>query len=204
MRNKGGCSNSENQNMYKYHSGNNLDSRQTATITTAPTATSKEVINMPSTTLTEAQKQLLAQGPNFTISTRCLPIGEYIAAVEQTCQSLVQGAEELSAEVKAVIKKIQPLRPNITREEQKAIKEMREDNTRVVLTADKRVCLVVMDRKEYINKAEGLLNQETCKIIPADPTIKQKNKLITLLKNIKAEGGIKKIHNTMKGQPQWS
>ena len=35
-----------------------------------------------------------------------------------------------------------------------------------------------------------LLNQGTNKIIPTDPITKQKNKLISLLKNIRAEGGI--------------
>ena len=58
--------------------------------------------------------------------------------MEQTCQSLAQGeAEVLKEEVKAVLKKIQLSRPNISREEQKALKELREDNTRVFLTADK-------------------------------------------------------------------
>ena len=85
---------------------------------------------------------------------RSPPIGDYIAAVELTCQSLAQGeAEELRAEVKAVLKKIQPPRPNISREEQKALKELRKDNTRIVLTADKGVHLVVMDKEEYIKKA---------------------------------------------------
>ena len=136
LRNKGGHSNGDNLNMYRYmyHSSKNLDSRQTATTTTA---TSKWVINMSSTPLTEVQKQLLAHGSNFTISARSQPLGEYISAVEQTCQSLAQGGKELCAEVKAVIKKIQPPRPNITREEQKALKELREDNNRVVLTAHK-------------------------------------------------------------------
>ena len=44
-----------------------------------------------------------------------------------------------------------------------------------------------MDKEEYIKKAEELLNQETYKIIPADPTNRQKNKLIQMLKDIKAE-----------------
>ena len=51
---------------------------------------------MSNTPLTEAQEQLLAHGPNFTISPQCLPIEEYLAAVEQTCLRLAQGeAEEL-------------------------------------------------------------------------------------------------------------
>ena len=62
MKNKGGHSNGENLNMHRcmYHSGNTLDSRQTATTTTAPAATPKWVINMSSTPLTDVQKQLLA------------------------------------------------------------------------------------------------------------------------------------------------
>ena len=80
---------------------------QTATRTTT---TSKWVKNMSSTPLTEAQEQLLVHGPNFTISPKCPPIGKYITVVEQTCLGLAWGeAEELHAEVKAVIRKIHPL-----------------------------------------------------------------------------------------------
>ena len=60
----------------------------------------------------------------------------------------------------------------------------------MVLTADKEVFLVVMDREDYNKKAEELLRQQTYKSIPADPTTKYKNKLITLLKTMKAEVGI--------------
>ena len=156
-----------------YHGSKNLISKQTAKTTI--TTTSKWVKNMCSTPLTEAQEQLLAHGPNFAISPKCLPIGEYITAVEQTCLSLIQEeAEELWAEVKVVIKKIHSFKPNITREEQKALKELREDNTRIVLTADKGVCMVVMDREEYTKKAEELLNQATYKVIPADPITKNR------------------------------
>ena len=104
MKNKDGYSNDENLNVhrYMYHSDNNLDSRQTATTTTEPVATSKWVINMSNTPLIEVQKQLLAHGPNFTISQGRPPIGEYFTAVEQTCQSLDQWeTEELHVEVKS-------------------------------------------------------------------------------------------------------
>ena len=70
------------------------------------------------------------------------------------------------------------------------LNELRKDTSRVILTADKGTCLVVMDRDEYIKKAEELLKEDTYKIMAEDPTNKQKNKLIQLLKKIKAEGGI--------------
>ena len=50
--------------------------------------------------------------------------------------------------------------------------------------------LVIIDKAEYNRKAEELLNTKTYKKIPEDPTNKQKNRLISILKNLKAEGGL--------------
>ena len=61
--------------------------------------------------------------------------------------------------MQAILKKVHTPRSNITKEELKAIKEMRNDNTRVILTADKGMSMVVMDRDEYVKKAEELLIQ---------------------------------------------
>ena len=119
----------------------------------------------------EPQVKLLAHGPNYAVTPSNPLIGEYIAAVEKTCQSLTQGeADEIRAGIKAAIKRSHPPRPNITREEQKALRELKKDDTRVILTADKGVCLVVLDKDEYMKKAEELLKEKTYKIIPTDPT----------------------------------
>ena len=67
---------------------------------------------------------------------------------------------------------------------------MKRDKTRMVLTADKGVSLVVLDKEDYTAKSEELLNQSNYKILKTDPTTKHKNKLINLLKSIKTEGGI--------------
>ena len=52
---------------------------------------SRWVINMSKIPLMEAQENLLAHGPNFAITPRVPPIGEYIAAVEQMCQNWNMG-----------------------------------------------------------------------------------------------------------------
>ena len=85
---------------------------------------------------------------------------------------------------------------------------MKKDDTRVILTADKGVCLVVLDKEEYIKKAEELLQEKTYKIIPTDPTNGQKNKLIQILKKIKEGGGMsettyKKVYPTGAGIPKF-
>ena len=68
--------------------------------------------------------------------------------------------------------------------------------------------MVVMDREDYIRKAEELLDQPAYKPIPTDPTTKCKNKLISLLKTIKTEGGIndviyRMIYPTGAGSPKF-
>ena len=52
----------------------------------------------------------------------------------------------------------------------------------MVLTADKGVAMVVMDKKEYMDKVEGLSAQLAYKTINSDPTNKLKAKLIQKLK----------------------
>ena len=155
----------------------------------------KWVRNLSSIPLSEEQERLLAQGPKFSIKPRQHPVSEYVVAVEQACSRLDKGeAEEIRVEVKKALKRVQcNPRPssNISKQEYKALKELKEDKKRIILTTDKGVSLVIMDRTEYKKKAEELLNTGTYKKIPEDPTKKQKNKLISILKNIKAEGGLK-------------
>ena len=50
--------------------------------------------------------------------------------------------------------------------------------------------MVVMDKQDYINKANQLLNQNTYKVISKDPTTTIKNKLINILKVIKTKTGL--------------
>ena len=102
--------------------------------------TKKWVKNLSDTPLTEEQERLLAWGPKFSIRSRQPPVSDYIVAVEQACSRLSQGkADEMRVEVKKVLKKTlcTPRPPsNITREEYKALKELKEDKSRIILTAD--------------------------------------------------------------------
>ena len=137
------------------------------------------------------QEKLLSHGPNFVIVPKEPPTSEYIVAIEKACLNLPTGkVEELRGEIKAILKKKRNTKPNITKEEHWAIKELRNDNTRMVLTADKGVSMVVIEKDDYNTKSEELLQSSTYKILTTDPTNRHKNKLISLLKSIKAEGGI--------------
>ena len=57
----------------------------------------------------------------------------------------------------------------------------------MVLTADKGVALVVMDKKDYQDKIEGLLATLAYRTITTDPTNKLKPEPIQKLRRIKRE-----------------
>ena len=79
----------------------------------------------------------------------------------------------------------------------------------MVLTADKGVALVVMNRHDYIKKARALLDDtNTYKPIKSDPTTKLKNKLINILKMMKEERSIddntyKEVYPTGASAPKF-
>ena len=62
--------------------------------------------------------------------------------------------------------------------------------------------------KDYVKKAEELLNQPTYRTISSDPTTKYQNKLINLLKSIQTEGGMneavyKRLYPNGAGSPKF-
>ena len=74
---------------------------------------------------------------------------------------------------------------NLSKAETWAIRELKGDKDRLVLTAGKGVAMVIMDGQDYITKSNQLLVQPGYRPIPRDPTKKIKAKLITILKRLK-------------------
>ena len=188
-----GCSNiqhGDHNNKVNKNTGQRNETTNT-TPTLEDTSDIKWVRNTSSKPLTEAQVKLLSHGPNYAVVPKKPPTIEYIATIEKACTSLQPGkAEELRGEVKANIKKMQLPKLNLTKEEHKALEELKKDKTRMILTADKGVSIVVLDREVYKKKADELLSQSSYKKISTDPTNRYKSRLITLLKKIKTEGGM--------------
>ena len=115
---------------------------------------------------------------------------EYITAIEAACTKLSQqDAEELRADINRVLRSCHPPKPNLTKAQMSALRELKKDRDHIVLTADKGVAMVVMDRQDYINKANHLLNQNTYKTITKDPTNTIKTNLSTSLKPLKLNQG---------------
>ena len=148
----------------------------------------KWVINLSKTELTTAQKEILAKGPNYAISPSNIPNLEYVIVIESIGQKLKEeDASELKADINTILRKGQPPKPNLNKEERRALSQLSKDQDRVILTADKEVAMVVLDKEDYISKSQELLSQPAYKEIPRDPTNKIKAQLITNLRRIKKD-----------------
>ena len=109
---------------------------------------------------TEGQKSVLAKGPNFSITPKYIPNVDYITAVESMCSKLKEeDAMELRSNINSLLRKAQAPKPNLTKQESVGLAQHKKDKDRVILTADKGVAMVVMDKEEYVNKAQELLAQ---------------------------------------------
>ena len=108
---------------------------------------SKWVRNLSRRPLTKAQENILSHGPNYASVTKEPPIRKYIDQIKRVCQGLTQGeAEEVRGEVKSIMNRTKPQKSNISKEQARAMKELKKDQDRMVLMADKGVSMVVMDR----------------------------------------------------------
>ena len=134
---------------------------------------------------------MLAKGPNFSIAPNNIPNMDYITAVESMCGRLKEeDAMALRTDINALLRKAKIPKPNLTKEERIGLAQLKKDKDRVVLIADKGVAMVVMDKQEYINKAEELLAQLAYRTIPKDQTNKIKAQLITKLRRIKRDNNL--------------
>ena len=123
------------------------------------------------------------------------PIEAYITAVEQASSKLpAQEADELRSDVNRLLKQSQTQcrnQCNLNPMQCRALTQLKQDTSRVVLTADKGLAMVIIDKGDYTNKAQALLQDtNTYKVLKKDPTSYLKNKLITLLKDIKQTAGL--------------
>ena len=125
------------------------------------------------------------------VSPKHPPNLEYITAIEAACTKLSQqDAEELRAEINRVLRSSH-LQTQSNQSSKHSSKGIKRDRDHIVLTAEKGVAMVIMDRQDYINKANSLLNQNTYRSISRDPTNTIKNKLVSILKRVQKSNWVR-------------
>ena len=143
----------------------------------------KWVKNLSKRPLSEIEKQVLRKGAGFAITPKHIPYDDYIIETEKIGSKLDKGqADALRAEVTDVLIQAKPPKSNMTKEELKALKELKKDKNIVFLKADKGKCIVVMNKDEYIKKMEEKLSDKTIyKMLDKDPTNQIKAEIVKVL-----------------------
>jgi len=101
----------------------------------------------------------LEKGPKFAPTPSKIPYKDFVAEVEAAITRLPDGSkDQIRTSTAAILQRAcLPSHNNITKEEKKALRYIKKDNSRVIMKADKGNCFVIMDRDEYENKMESLL-----------------------------------------------
>ena len=129
----------------------------------------------------------------MALSTSKIPVADIIAATEHACSQLKDKsqAESLRSEVVRIVRKSKPPRSNISKAEREAIRSLAKDDSVVILPADKGRTTVILDKQDYQNKVNTLLDDtNTYEKLTSDPTRSVKNKLIQILRDWRREGRI--------------
>ena len=113
----------------------------------------KWVINLSKKELTPKEKALLQKGPKFAVTPATIPIKEYIStttvAALQACEPNGVDCSGLYHDVNRILNTFtnNPIHTNIIKSEHSALENLRKDKDCIIVTADKGVALVVMDKQ---------------------------------------------------------
>ena len=122
------------------------------------------IVNISKRQLTAPEKSVLNKGINFATTIKRIPYLDLIAPIEDAALKIPKAkADELRWKVR--LEKSKPPKPNILKTERQALKSLQDDNSLIILSADKDNATVVMDRVEYSNKLADLIgNGGYCKV----------------------------------------
>ena len=146
------------------------------------------VINLSSRQLTEEETKVLRHGFNFAPAPRNIPKEDIIAGVEVALRRQHklpdETAEHARAAVANIIRKAKPPQPNTTKEEREAMKRLQRDRNITILCADKGNATVVLDSKNYEEKAMELLERPPFKKVQKNPTTRNEKKVNNRIKKL--------------------
>ena len=149
------------------------------------------VLNLSSRQLTPLETNVLARGFNFRPSLPDLPIVDYIVATEayirdagldEVNAALLRNTVHTHIEKMKVKQKYKPAKSNLSSEEWKALKSLQNDNTIMIIPADKGNKTVILDRDIYLSKLEQRTTNHVQ--VDTDPSIKHEKLLNNMISDL--------------------
>jgi hypothetical protein len=150
----------------------------------------KWVVNLSNKPLSIIEQSILEKGPKFAPTPLQIPYKNIVAEIEAAITKLPDESKDAIRTLAANLLRRSriPNHKNITTNERKAIDNLRKDKTHIVMKADKRYCFVVMDRSDYDDKMQELLNDKnTYEKVSKSPFKRIERKLNQQLLQLKCE-----------------
>ena len=110
--------------------------------------------------LSDAEVSLLEKGLNFAVTSTNIPATEIVAKVESAIRTLdSEQADTVRRSVNNILQQAEPPKPNITEEMQEALKNLKQDDSIMILPADKGRASVVLNADTYHDKMKTLIEK---------------------------------------------
>ncbi|XP_072043129.1 uncharacterized protein [Amphiura filiformis] len=169
----------------------------------------KWVVNLSKYKLSRAQNNVLAKGLDYAVSPTNVCSNEFVIATELACKKLTHPeAIQLRAKVTSALKSSKPPKSNLSKDERQAVKDLKKEDSIIILPADKGRATVILDKDEYNEKVNNLLGDtKTYEELSSDPTQKYKRKLVAILTRLNEEdkitfGKYKQLYPTAENIPR--
>ncbi|KAL9966997.1 hypothetical protein ACROYT_G025149 [Oculina patagonica] len=169
-------------------------------ITFLPDGVFANLTNLAHLSLNDAEIALLQKGLNFAVTPANIPANEIIASVESAVRQLnVERADTVRRTVNNILQQAEPPEPNITKEMRDALKSLKEDESIMVLPADKGRAQRIMDADTYRTKMSTLIETGPYQRLKKDPTDRLTRKLSDKLLTLKRNGDLSEaVYNKIR------
>jgi hypothetical protein len=149
------------------------------------------VVNLSDQLISKEQEEVLSLGLNFVPVPKTVSFTDTIAAIEEGTRDLPpEEAEELRSRSCGILRRAKPSKDNLTKELRKALKHLKENNTLLILPAEKGNATVLMKKYDYEGKMRDLLDSDTYSKIKKDPTKTQEAKFTKIPKGLEKKGDL--------------
>ena len=151
------------------------------------------VRNMSSRPLDETESRVLSYGLKHSVTPRRIPTETVVSSVEAALsrhRDLSEPAKDnIRSRIASTIQSASITDSNLTKDERQALKRLKTDEDIVILPADKRRVTVVMDKTDYYDKMDGIVNdKQTYEELKRDTTPALQQRLNGKLLSLKKAG----------------
>ena len=140
------------------------------------------VRNISSRPLDKTETHILSYGLKHSVTSKRIPTETIVSSVETVLsrqRDLSESAkDDIRSRIASTVQSASIPDNNLTKDEQQALKQLKNDNNIVILPADKGRVTVVMDKTDYFDKMDALVNdKQTYEELKRDPTPALQRKL---------------------------